>query len=156
QLAAITQLKDLLDSSPASQTIVQETYDRFVEFGGPEQSDLTAFLIIAAERRALPPSMIAMLLEKAQQAVDRNAGEFIDTEYARILAHAMEQVREASRPLVYKLIEMAAAGVTPTASSTAEMYTALGRRGLEPPAMFDWILEQASAAPPYRKPDANL
>jgi hypothetical protein len=93
---------------------------------------------------------MAILLDKARKAVARHDGEFVDTEYARILAHAMGQVPLESRPLVYRLIDTVAAGVTPVASSTAEMYTALGRQELETPAMFQEIVAEASAAPPYQ------
>jgi hypothetical protein len=150
EAAAIRQLRDSLDSSVSSQVIVEETYKRFVAVGGPEQSDLTRFLIAAADKKAIPPSVMAILLDKARKAVARHDGEFVDTEYARILAHAMGQVPLESRPLVYRLIDTVAAGVTPVASSTAEMYTALGRQELETPAMFQEIVAEASAAPPYQ------
>jgi len=150
EAAAIRQLKDSLDSSASSQAIVEETYKRFVAVGGPEQSDLTGFLIAAADKKALPPSVMAILLDKAREVVARHDGEFMDTEYARILAHAMGEVPVASRPLVYRVIDTAAARVTPIASSTAEMYTALGRQGLDTPAMFERIVAEASAAPPYQ------
>jgi hypothetical protein len=150
EAAAIRQLEDALDSSPASQAIVEETYKRFVKAGGPEQSDLTAFLIGAADKKAIPSSVMTILLEKAQDAVTRHADEFIDSEYTRILAHAMRQVPDSSRPLVYQLIDLVAAGVTPLASSTAEIYTTLGRQGLDTPAMLQWIITEAAAAPLYQ------
>lgn len=150
EAAAIRQLRDSLDSSVSSQAIVEETYKRFVAVGGAEQSDLTRFLIAAADKKAIPPSVMTILLDKARGAVARHGDEFVDTEYARILAHAMGQVPLESRPLVYQLIDMVAAGVTPIASSTAEMYTALGRQGLETPAMFEEIVAEANAAPPYQ------
>jgi len=156
EAAAIRQLKDSLDSSPGSQAIVEEVYKRFVAVGGPEQSDLTGFLTAAADKKALPPSVMTILIDKAQKAVARRNGEFVDTEYARILAHAMGQVPAASRPLVYRLIDTVTAGVTPMASSTAEMYTALGRQGLDTPAMFERIVAQAKAAPPYQPQDPGV
>jgi hypothetical protein len=173
EAAAIRQLKDLLDSSASSQAIVEETYRRFVAVGGPEQSDLTSFLIAAADKMALPPNVMAILLGKAKEAVVRLEGDakdrerasligkaqealnlrrnikFMDTEYARILAHGMSQVPAPSRPMVYRLIDNVAAGVSPLASSTAEMYTALGRQHMDTPAMFQHIVAEASAAPPY-------
>jgi len=150
EAAAIHQLKDALDSSPASQAIVGETYKRFVEAGGSEQSDLTAFLIGAADKRAIPSSVMTILLEKVREAVARHEGEFMDREYARILAHAMSQVPDSSRSVVYKLIDKVAASVTPLASSTAEIYAALGRQHLDTPAMFQRIVAEAASAPPYQ------
>jgi len=85
---AIRQLKDLLGPSAASQAIVETVYQRFVAVGGPEQADLTGFLIAAADKRAIPPSVMAILLTKAQEAVTHTDGSFMDSEYARILAHA--------------------------------------------------------------------
>ena len=156
EAAAIRQLKDALDSSAFSQAIVEEVYKRFVAVAGPEQSDLTAFLIAAADKGALPPPVVAILLAKAQEAVERKNDEFIDTEYARILAHGMGQVPVTSRPLVYRLIEKATASVTPLASSTAEMYTALGHQGFDTPAMFQQIVAEARGAPPYQPQDPEV
>jgi hypothetical protein len=156
EAAAIRQLEDSLDSSPDSQAIVEETYKRFVAASGPEQSDLTAFLIAAADQKALPSSVIAILLKKAQEAVARHDDQFMDTEYARILAHAMDQVPLDPRPLVYRLIEKVTAAVTPLASSTAEMYTALGRQGLDTPAMFQQIIAEARNAPPYQAQNPDV
>jgi len=149
-------LKATLDASPASQAIVEEVYKRFVGLGGSEQSDLTAFLIAAADQQALPGAVMNTLLEKATDAVARDDGAFMDTEYARILAHGMRQVTEPSRPLVYRLIDMVAARVTPLASSTAEMYTALGRQGLATPAMVQKIVAHAAVAPPYRPEEPGV
>jgi hypothetical protein len=55
EAAAIREPKDSLDSSGLSQAIVKETYKRFVAVGGPEQSDLTGFLIAAADKRPFHP-----------------------------------------------------------------------------------------------------
>lgn len=156
EAAALRQLKDSLDSSPASQQIVAEAYKRFVAAGGPEQADLTGFLISAADKRALSSSVIGILLNKAQEAVDRQDGEFFDGELARILAHGMSQVPVASRPLVYRLVSKAASGVTPLSSSTAEIYTALGRQKLDTPEMFQQIVAEAKSAPPYKPQDPTL
>jgi hypothetical protein len=93
---------------------------------------------------------MTILLEKAREAVARHEDEFMDSEYARILAHAMSQVPSSSRPLVYQLIDKVAASVTPLASSTAEIYTALGRQELDTPAMFQRIVAEAGSAPPYQ------
>lgn len=150
EAVALRQLKDSLDSSDDSKRIVDETYKRFVTVGGPEQADLTGFLIVAAEKKALPKSVIEILLSKAQEAVDRHDGRFLDTEYARILAHGMGQVPVASRPLVYRLIAQVTAGVIPMASSTAEIYLTLGRQKLDTPQMFQQIVEIARSAPPYQ------
>jgi hypothetical protein len=150
EAAAIRQLKDTLDSSPASQAIVEEAYKRFVEAGGPEQSELTAFLIAAADKKAVPSSVMTILLEKAREAVASHDDEFMDSEYARILAHAMSQVPDFSRPLVFQLIDKVAASVTPLASSTAEIYTTLGRQRLDTPAMLQWIVTKAAATPLYQ------
>ena len=156
EAVALRQLKDSLDPSADSQQIVAEAYKRFVAAGGPEQADLTGFLIAAADKKALPQSVVEILLKKAQEAVNRHDGEFVDTEYVRILAHGMSQVPVASRALVYQLINRVTAGVTPMASSTAEMYTALGRLKLETPQMFRQIVELARSAPPYRPQDSAL
>jgi hypothetical protein len=149
-------VKGLLDSSLDSQALVEKIYRMFVAAGGPEQSDLTAFLIAAADRQALPPSLVTILLKAAQEATDRSEGVFMDTEYARILAHAMTQVPDASRPLAYRLIERVTASTTPKASSTAEMYTALARQGLDTPAMFQQVVALAGAAPSYQPLNPDL
>ena len=156
EAVALRQIKDSLDSSTDSQQIVAETYKRFVAAGGPEQSDLTAFLIVAADKKALPQPIVQILLGKAQEAVNRHDGEFLDSEYARILAHGMSQVPVASRLLVYQLIAKVTAAVTPMSSSTAEMFTALARQRLDTPEMFQRIVGEAKAAPPYRPQDPSL
>jgi hypothetical protein len=153
---ALREIKDTLDSSPASQAIVAEVYNRFVAVGGPEQTDLTAFLIAAADKKALPPSVMTILLTKAQEAVARRDGKFMDLEYARILAHGMSQVPVPSRPLVYRLIDLVVSTVTPISSFTAEMYCALGRQRLDTPAIFQRIVAEASAAPPYQPQNPAL
>lgn len=153
---ALRRLKGLLDSSAVSRAMVEKAYEAFVAAGGLEQSDLTAFLIAAADRKALPPSLVTILLKAAQEAVDRSEGVFMDSEYARILAHAMTQVPDASRPLVYRLIERVTASTTPKASSTAEMYTALARQGLDTPAMFQQVVTIAGAAPSYQAQSPDL
>lgn len=149
EVAAIREIGALLDSSEDSQSIVNEVYKRFVASSGPEQSDLTAFLIAAANRNALPPTLIIALLDKAKDAVGRGERLFMDSEYARILAHAIGQVPAASRDVVYRLIDLVAADVTPKSSSTAEIYLALARRQLETPAMFQRIVDNASMAAAY-------
>jgi hypothetical protein len=156
EAAALRRLKSTLDSSPASQAIVDEAYKRFVAVGGPEQSDLTAFLIAAADKRSLSPMIISLLVSKARESLSGRNYEFMDAEYARILAHAASQLPEASRPIVYQLIDKAAAAVTPIASGTAEIYTALARQGLGTPAMFSQILANAGAAPPYQPQNPNF
>lgn len=150
QASALAQLKDSLDGSPDSEQIVATVYERFVAVGGPEQSDLTAFLIAAGDQKAMPHSLVTTLLGKAREAVSRNDYDFKDTEYARILAHGMSEVPTDSRPLVYELIKKVTASVTPLASSTAEIYTALARQSFETPLMYQQIVMQAKAAPPYR------
>jgi hypothetical protein len=77
----------------------------------------------------------------------------MDSEYARILAHAMSQVPAASRDVVYRLIDLVAADVTPQSSSTAEIYLALARQQLDTPAMFQRIVDNARAAAAYRPED---
>jgi hypothetical protein len=113
-------------------------------------------LIVAGDKKALPPSIVTILLDKARAAVSRHDGAYVNIEYARILAHGMSQVPVGSRPLVHQLIEMVTGEVTPLASSTAEMYTALGRQGLDTPAMFQHIVTQARAAAPYHPQNPNL
>lgn len=156
EAAAIRQLEDLLDASPASQAAVEEAYKRFVAVGGPEQAALTGFLIHAADRRALPSSIVTILLDKAREAVKRTDRPFMDTEYARMLAHAMSQVPAPARPTVYHLIDLVAAGVTPLSTSTAEIYTALARQHLETSEMVQRIISQAKAAPPYQPQNPGL
>ena len=153
---ALRAIKDSLDSSPESQRIVEETYRRFVTFGGPEQADLTGFLISAADRKALSNALLATLLAKARAAVERPDSQFVDTEYARILAHAMGQLSPGSRPVVYRLIEKVTAEVTPMATSTAEIFAALGKQGLETPTMFQRIVALAKDAPQYRPQDPRV
>ena len=150
EAGAIREIEDLLDGSPASKAIVEEVYRRFVSVGGDQQSDLTAFLIAAADKKALPGRIITTLLSKAQDAIGRRNRVFMDTEYARILAHAMSEVPLASRSLVYRLIDSVVSEVTPLASSTAEIYTVLGRQHLDTATMFQRIVSQAKAAPPYQ------
>jgi hypothetical protein len=67
-----------------------------------------------------------------------------------------QQVPTASQALVYRLIEAVAADVTPMASSTAEIYTALGRQHLDTPAMFERVVAHARAAPPYQPQDPGV
>ena len=129
---------------------MEEIYNRFIAFGGPEQTDLTGFLIAAARKKALPVSLMSILLEKAREIATNSNGEFMDIEYARILAHAMSQIPVASRPMVYQMIDMVTETMTPLASSTAEIYTTLVYQQLEKPEMLHKIITHASAAPPYR------
>lgn len=147
---ALRQLTNSLDSSSSSRAIAEKAYKRLVSAVGPEEADLTGFLIAAADKQAMPSSVLNGLVEKARDAVVRKQPDFVDTEHARILAHAMSQIPTASRPVVYELIDLVTGSVTPMASSTAEIYTALGRQKLETPAMFQRIVEEARAAPPYR------
>jgi hypothetical protein len=156
QASALVQLKDSLDGSTDSQQIVAAVHQRFMAVGGPEQSDLTAFLIAAADQKALPPSLVTTLLGKAREAIHRRNDEFVDIEYARILAHGMSEVPTDSRPLVYELIKKVTTSVTPLASSTAEIYTALGRQSLETPQMYQQIVAQAKAAPPYKPESPSI
>ena len=104
EAAAIRRLKDSLDSTVSSQAIVEKAYRRFVSVGGPEQSDLSGFLIAAADKRALPTSVLTILLDKAQITVTRHDSDFIDSEHARILAHAMSQVQNLRARLYINLL----------------------------------------------------
>lgn len=149
EAAALRELKDALDASEASQAAVDMARARFIAFGGQENSYLTAFLIAAADKNALSAPLVTALLETARRAVDRPQREFMDTEYARVLAHAIRQVPPSERPVVYRLIALVTSEVTPLASSTAEIYAALGRQGLETAEMFQAILANARAAPVY-------
>ena len=91
-----------------------------------------------------------MLLAKARDAINRRDDAFMDSEYARILAHAVSQVPPTSRTEVYKLIEQVAAQRPPLSSAVAEIYTALGRQQLDTPDMFQQVVMRAKSAPRYQ------
>ena len=148
QSAALQQLRQGLDGSAAALQVVETVHLRFVQAGQPEHTDLTAFLITAADRRSLPPAVIETLLQRAREALGRDDDVFMDSEYARILAHGMTQVPESSRALVYQLIERVGAKRPPMSTTMAEIYSALTRQRLETDAMVRRIIEQASTARP--------
>ncbi|MPZ44223.1 MAG: hypothetical protein GEV05_12615 [Betaproteobacteria bacterium] len=145
---ALRQLRELLDGSPSALLAVETVYQRFVSAGGEEQSDLTAFLIAAGDRRSIPPSLMQTLLAKAKEAIDRDEDIFMDSEYARVLAHGIHQVPASSRPLVYRLIARVAAHRTPLSSTVAEIYTVLARQGFETDKMLLDIIDRAKLAKP--------
>lgn len=153
---ALIQIKNLLDVSVVSQTIVDTVYQRFVTAGEPESVYLTGFLIVAANKRAIPPSVMTILLTKAQEAITKKNGSFMAGEYARILAHAMSQVSMESRTLVYELIEQVTTQRSPMSSTLAEIYTTLIRQGFATENMLQHILQQARSAPPYKPHNPDM
>lgn len=151
QAAALQQLRQGLDGSATALRVVEAVEKRFVDAGLPEHTDLTAFLITAADRRSLSPAVIEKLLKAAREAVARNDDVFMDSEYARILAHGMSQVPNTSRALVYQLIERVNANRPPMSTTMAEIYSALARQRLATDTMVQRILKQASAAKPRQQ-----
>jgi hypothetical protein len=148
QAAALRQLRQGLDGSERARSTVEQVVQRFADAGITEHTDLTAFLIAAAEKRSLSPAIVRSLLMKAQEAVERGADEFVDSEYARILAHGMSQVPEASRGLVYELIDRIGRHRPAMSGTMAEIYAALARQKLETNGMVQRIIAQASLAKP--------
>lgn len=148
QSAALQQLRQSLDGSMAALHVVETVQQRFVLAGQPEHTDLTAFLITAGDRRSLPSSVIETLLQKAREALAREDDVFMDSEYARILAHGITQVSEPSRALVYQLIERVGAKRPPMSTAIAEIYSTLARQRMATDVMVQRIIERASAAKP--------
>ena len=146
--AALQRLRQGLDGSMAALRVVEAVQQRFVQAGQPEHTDLTAFLITAGDRRSIPPAVIETLLQKAREALARDQDVFMDSEYARILAHGITQVPEPSRALVYQLIERVGTTRPPMSTTMAEIYSTLARQRMATDAMVQRIIERASAAKP--------
>ena len=146
EIVALQTLVGSLDGSAASQELVDQVYKKFVSVGGAEQSDLTAFLIRAADLKSLSPPLVTSLVVKAREAVSSQADSFIDSEYARILAHGMSQVPPDSRAVVYELVHAVSLKRPPMSTAMAEIYTCLARQGFETPEMVGQIIERAAKA----------
>jgi len=138
-----------LNDSPESRAIIDQIVARFQQAGNGESSYLSRLLIKAADAHAISPQLIVRLVADAKRSLAKPDRDFMDSERARILSHAMSLVPVADRPSIYKLIELVAADVTPMAGSTAEMYGALGHQRLDVPGMLKHVSAQARLAKPY-------
>ncbi|MER8915198.1 hypothetical protein NKI32_15350 [Mesorhizobium sp. M0761] len=145
-----------LDASEAAKKLVADVAAAFVRSATIPNSYYTRFLIVAADARALPPSLLDELKDQAQAALKKGELDFEDSELARVLAHAMTQIPEAERAVAYGLIERAANSVTPKSSMTAEMYAALGRQQLDTGDMLARVRAQAYAAAAYTPDDSSV
>ena len=155
QLWALRIITYMLDGSPDAKASTQTVYDFFGHAGAQENSFLTKFMIDAADRHSLPLTLQTLLLHRAADAIRRQDREFIDQEYARILAHAMPDIAAPERSAVYHLIEVVASDTTPMAGALAEIYGVLGKHGLDQPQMLKKVLLQSSAALKKLAPVSN-
>lgn len=139
-----------LDGSPASKATADEVYGRFVAAGNRMNGYLSRFLIVAANTRSMSPSLVGLLLAEVRASLEKPERDYFDSDLARVMSHDMGLVPEGQRGPVYRLIALVAADVTPKSGSTAEMYAALARQGLDRPGMLAATSRQAALAPPYR------
>jgi hypothetical protein len=151
QLEALHVLTWLLDGSESAKDIVRRVTLIFQNTGSPQNSYLTKFWIDAADTRSLPSNVIDDLLEQARAGAARTELEFFDYEVARVLAHAIADVRVEQRDAVYRLIDRAGASITPMSGTMAEMYGSLGRLSLDRPGMLEKVTAQLSGAVSRRK-----
>lgn len=156
QNSALEAIMVSLTDSAQSRAIVDQVYGRFEIAGNLENGYLSRFLIEAADARAFSPALVSRLVVGAKESLAKPEPDFMDSERARVLAHAMSQVPSTERASVYRLIERAAKEVTPMSGSTAEMYAALARQRLDRPAMLAHVQEQAQRAKPYRPHDPGV
>ena len=160
QERALQAIMASFDGSAASQAMSDRVFAVFDKAGNTMNGYLTRFLIAAGDTRSLSPTYVARLVAQARSAVARSERDFMDSELARVLAHAMRQVPTKDRVVVYRLIDLVARDVTPKSTSTAEMYAALCKHKLDPPGMLAKVQAQARMAAPYSpeatKPSAGL
>jgi hypothetical protein len=142
QIQALQVLTLLLDGSPTAKDLATRVIAIFESAGRAEDTFRTRFLIDAADRRSLPPSIIASLVASAREALERPALEFLDYEHLRILAHAMRDIPISDRQTVLRLVERVATSITPRSGTMAEVYGVLGAQNLDAPRMFDKVIVQ--------------
>ena len=142
-----------LDDSAQYRDIVDQVVARFQKAGNGENSYLSRLLIEAADARALSPGLVVRLIADAKRSLAKPDRDFMDSERARVLSHAMSLVTAADQPNIYRLIELVAKDVTPMAGATAEMYATLGRQRLDLPGMLEHVSVQARLAKPYTPVD---
>ncbi len=145
-----------LDDSAQSKELVTRVIAAFVDAGAVPNSYYTRFLIAAGDARALPANVVDELLLTARERLGKAESDFEDSEYARILAHAMSQIPPAEREPALALIERIANSVTPMSMSTAEMYSALARQRLDPEGLLAKVRERAAKAKPYTPADPGV
>ncbi|WP_445222881.1 caspase family protein (plasmid) [Bradyrhizobium sp. Pa8] len=145
-----------LDDSERSKELVARVIAEFVSAGAVPNSYYTRFLIAAGDARALPANVIDELVVTARERLRKADSDFEDSEHARILAHVMSQVPADQRAPALALIERIANSVTPMSMSTAEMYAALGRQGLDPEGLLAKVRERAAKAKPYTPADPSV
>jgi hypothetical protein len=151
QLEALHVLTWMLDGSASAKDIVGRVTATFQNSGSPQDSYLTKFWIDAADARSLPANVVDDLVKQANAGAARKDLEFFDNEVARVLAHAIADVPNERREIVYQLIDRVGASITPTSATMAEIYGSLGRVGLDRPGMLEKVTAQLSAAASTRK-----
>jgi Caspase domain len=145
QLEALHVLTWMLDGSASAKDMVGRVTATFQNSGSSQNTYLTKFWIDAADVRSLPASVVDDLVEKARAGVARTELEFFDNEVARVLAHAIADVPNDHRDVVYSLIDRVGASITPMSGTMAEIYGSLGRVGLDRPGMLEKVTTQLSA-----------
>ncbi|KRE12673.1 hypothetical protein ASE66_19420 [Bosea sp. Root483D1] len=145
-----------LDDSAQSRELVERVIAAFADAGAVPNSYYTRFLIAAGDARALPANVVDELVLTARERLAKAESNFEDSEYGRILAHAMSQIPLTQREIALALIERVANSVTPMSTSTAEMYAALGRQRLDPEGLLAKVRERAAKAKPYTPADRNV
>jgi len=145
-----------LDDSAQSRELVARVIAAFVSAGAMPNSYYTRFLIAAGDARALPATVVGELVASARKRLEKADTDFEDSEYARILAHAMSQIDPAGREPALALIERVANSVTHMSMSTAEMYAALARQNLDSEGMLARVRERAAKARPFVPADPGV
>lgn len=145
-----------LDDGAQSKELVTRVIGAFANAGAVPNSYYTRFLIAAGHARALPANVVDELVATARERLRKADSDFEDSEYARILAHAMSQIPPAQREPALALIERVANSLTPMSMSSAEMYAALGRQHLDPEGLLAKVRERAAKAKPYTPADPGV
>ena len=145
-----------LNDTAQSKELVACVIGAFASAGAVPNSYYTRFLIAAGDARALPANVVDELVATARERSGKADIDFEDSEYARILAHAMSQIPPAQREPAHVLIERVANSVTPMSMSSAEMYAALGRQHLDPEGLLAKVRERAAKAKPYTAADPGV
>jgi hypothetical protein len=151
QLEALHVLTWMLDGSPDAKHIASCVTATFEKAGSPQNSYLAKFWIDAADARSLPGNVLDNLIMQARTGAQRQELEFFDLEVARVLSHAIADVPNDQRGVVYRLVERVEASITPTSGILAEIYGSLGRAGLDRPGMLEKVTAQLSAAVSKRR-----
>lgn len=142
-----------LDGSARSKLLVDDLVARFERAGNGQSGYVARLLIEAADTKSLSPERVMLLVAAARHALAKPERDFEDSELSRILAHALSSVPAADRSIIYRLIALTTADLTPMASTTAEIYATLARQRLDTPAMFAHVERQARLAKPYTLAD---